>query len=1171
MEKKVVFVLIVLLSIPVFSTGGVLTQRVEFSKADLSFSSTDSYSLIRIAGCDLTHQVGEPQLPVKLVHLCLPAGSRVTEVEVVNFRKEEISGAWLVYPTQPPQILPMPGVDIKSKPFVKPKASIYSSSESYPQRLIEFTGSGNMGGYRIASFLLYPLQYIPGEGKLLFHPDIEFRVEFKDGPPSPWRTSKASGEAVKSLVLNPGDVKPLGGLPPGDWEYVIITSSTYQASFQPLADWKTKKGVPARVVTTDSIYANCPGRDNAERVRNFIKDAHLNWGTQWVLLGGDTDVVPDRIAYAMTSEAGLYPDEDSLRADLYYSDLDRTWDENSNNTFGEVADSVDLYPDLFVGRASVNTLTEVQTFVNKVLTYEKNPPLDYQLNMLFLAEILWSDPYTDSRIAKDRIDSLCVPPRFDPITKLYESLGNENRTTVINALNAGQNMTNHNGHANYTVMGIGDGFLLRSDMDALVNGNRQGFLYSVGCWPAAFDYNCIAEHWVNNPNGGGVAFIGNSRYGWGSPGNPAFGYSDRFDYTFYDKLFLGDIYHIGAALALDKAHYIPKSRQANVYRWHQYQLNLLGEPELSVWTETPGNLLVSFPDSIPIGTVSLTVTVRDGDEPVQGALVCLMKDTEVYTFDHTGLNGQVTLEVSPSSAGQLFVTATAHDYLPYEGSSWVFPTGPYVSYLNHSITGGNGDDEVNPGESLGMPITLKNFGNQNTSGVTAILRTDDTLVTVTDSLQSFGNLTPGDTAVSSGQYGFSVSPDAQNGHIIYFTLHIEDGSANHWESILGIPVATPILQFSNYGVDDTWGGNGNRIPEPGESFTLFLLIENTGLGIARDVSGDLATADPYLTVIGDMWGFGTIPPGSTGLGACSLAADGACPTPHFPYLTLETTTSDGYAFTDSIVFPIGLTGFSDDVESGPGGWTHGGSGDMWHITDHRYHSDSHSWYCGNDTTWTYQNNMGCWLMTPPIVPAPNSTLSFWVWYEVTIYGVDGLYVEVVRPGGADTLDFIGSGGALDPPDLQIGNPWLEEIYDLSYLANGEVVQVRFSFVSDGVDVAEGVYLDDISITGVPLGAEEASYPVSPKGILFLPLRPNPFSRETEIRYALPEEGEVELKVYDLGGRLVRTLVDHRARAGYHSVVWGGEDKEGKDVGSGVYFFLLKAGGSTWVRKALLVR
>jgi hypothetical protein len=73
-----------------------------------------------------------------------------------------------------------------------------------------------------------------------------------------------------------------------------------------------------------------------------------------------------------------------------------------------------------------------------------------------------------------------------------------------------------------------------------------------------------------------------------------------------------------------------------------------------------------------------------------------------------------------------------------------------------------------------------------------------------------------------------------------------------------------------------------------------------------------------------------------------------------------------------------------------------------------------------------------------------------------------MYVEVSPDGGDwEKLDFIGSGGALDP--LLMGNGWMEYTYDLSRHAPATPLQVRFRFVSDGESVYEGVYIDDIAV------------------------------------------------------------------------------------------------------------
>ncbi len=89
--------------------------------------------------------------------------------------------------------------------------------------------------------------------------------------------------------------------------------------------------------------------------------------------------------------------------------------------------------------------------------------------------------------------------------------------------------------------------------------------------------------------------------------------------------------------------------------------------------------------------------------------------------------------------------------------------------------------------------------------------------------------------------------------------------------------------------------------------------------------------------------------------------------------------------------------------------------------------------------------------------------------------------------------------------------------------------------------------------------------------------PNPFNPQTTISYYLPNVGyqpaEVELKIYNLLGKLVRTLVSERQYPGTHRVSWDGTDDTGEEVASGTYFYELKVSGIPFVsaKKMVLVR
>jgi hypothetical protein len=105
----------------------------------------------------------------------------------------------------------------------------------------------------------------------------------------------------------------------------------------------------------------------------------------------------------------------------------------------------------------------------------------------------------------------------------------------------------------------------------------------------------------------------------------------------------------------------------------------------------------------------------------------------------------------------------------------------------------------------------------------------------------------------------------------------------------------------------------------------------------------------------------------------------------------------------------------------------------------------------------------------------------------------------------------------------------------------------------------------------PTGVEE-------KDIAELPLEyslrqnyPNPFNPATQIRYSLKEGVQVSLRIYNVMGNLVATLVDQKQSPGNYSVLWDGRDRQGKLVSSGIYFYKIQAGSFTQIRKMALVK
>jgi len=474
-----------------------------------------------------------------------------------------------------------------------------------------------------------------------------------------------------------------GGGSTREADFVIITSSTFAPYFQPLADWKNEKGIRTRIVTLDTIYANYTGYDNAEKIRNFIKDMNTKYGTMYFLLGGQCDyengeeIVPRRNTFVFRSGAGYYADEDTIISDLYFADLNGTWDGDGDHTYGETNDNVDMYPDVYVGRAPVKTIAQVQNFVNKVLAYEKSPntTATYLKSSFHPQGNLWNTNHGTSMP-----DTMV---KFDPAGWTHkfmrEDIEGISRTAVNNEFNKGYHLVHFVGHGNeygvYYNLGYNT-MMNNSDADNLGNGfSKLSIVTSIACFSGAMDEvpngDCFAEHLVNATGGGAVASLFNSRYGWGySSPEGALGPSGEQSKYFFRAIHQNGLYILGQAWANMQSSMVPDAGSDDYFRWCLYERNLLGDPTLEIWTDIPTQIVISVStDTILEGRdTTITVTVSDAKAPIQGAVVTLLQKSQgdsyyIYLVDTTNASGIASFTVNASQTNDIVITATKHNYL----------------------------------------------------------------------------------------------------------------------------------------------------------------------------------------------------------------------------------------------------------------------------------------------------------------------------------------------------------------------------------------------------------------------------------------------------------------------------------------------------------------------------
>lgn len=621
---------LVLLSIYVNLVSATDTTRIVlgFSFLEPEIIKIDEYDSIVMKDTYSFGNPGEPILSFKVVRVLIPYNETVENIDVIPGKKITLEGNFFIEPGQKPEPISL-STGIKTPP----NQTIYDSLLPLPEKIFSIQSTQYIRGYKILVINLYPVQYVPKKGEISYFENIDVIVTTKhielptELPEIKLRNLPSDIKTVSDIVDNPREInsyivqktrekeEPLTPMlsPLVSYDYVLITNSYLESSFQRLVDWKNLKGVKSTIVTTDYIYSNYPGSDNQEKIRNFIIDAYSNWNIEYVLLGGDVEIIPHRGLYGYVWG---YDPETNIPSDLYYSALDGDWDYDNDGIYGEYGDGlnggeVDLFAEVYIGRAPVNTVDEVSNFIDKIIAYESSEGyykalmigeyLDKDNSNCVHEEYKWGGDYKDE--VKQNF-----PSNYE-IETLYDSLNNcFSKTPVINEMNQGNHQfINHLGHSS-----VQSNIRLRPyDVDRLVNTNYF-LLYSQGCYPASFDNrqpfspygdgkvhpdeDSIGEYFVFD-NHGAFAYIGNSRFGW-------VGASNDFDKEFFDAIFNEEITNVGKALQDSKEDLINFVGHTGPHRWVYYELNLLGDPETTVGSSNKIKSIIIYND----GDANLSVT-----------------------------------------------------------------------------------------------------------------------------------------------------------------------------------------------------------------------------------------------------------------------------------------------------------------------------------------------------------------------------------------------------------------------------------------------------------------------------------------------------------------------------------------------------------------------------------
>jgi hypothetical protein len=941
------------LALPDRAHAEVFRDVLEMAASDVAVTDNGEFHVVQIPGGRVVGSPGQPGLPCYTVRYRVPTGRQVKSFRIIDAQWTSLGSGFLPIPIQ------TPARSDERIDFQPPDGDGYRGASWYPGEAFEYAGGGYLRGRRVEGFIVRPVRYRGEDGELEYLSHLEVEVELEDSGGGYLKVNRAVRSVEESIDgMLDGMVRKDIGVGYEEWmkdkgvvleespsidggfvpsllpdvdgsavQYVIVTNEEMAGQFEELAQWKTAKGVRAVVKTVEWIEANYPnGSDLAETIRFFLQDAYANWGTEWVLLGGDTDVVPIRYV------KNTYNNPSSeVPTDLYYSCLDGDWNDDGDEFFGEgykpeaPGDSVDLYPDVFVGRIPVNTTDEASVLVDKLIQFVQAPSIAHAARGLFMAEVLFPYDWTGGppnfdgcTVAESAIKY--VPSTVD-VVKLYENLDNaqcpggllETREVVIDSLNSGYGLAHHVGHGYVNVMSVGNGQLLNSDAMSLSNSDMPFFIVALNCDGGAVDYNCIAENLLFNPSGGAVGYLGSAREDYPYT-------SESYQDEWYNLVFHQGVPNVGKAFALSRVPFIPFASVDNDDRWTQMVHILLGDPELSIWTSQPKSFSVNHDSQMTLGGSTFDVTVNFDGSPAESAYVTLDKPGEAYAMGYTDEFGAASLPFTPDSTGSFTVTVTKHDFVPYLGSAQVVSAGGahlHVSGMtvdddDNGSSAGNDDGHIDRGETIELKLPLKNQGMASAYSVQGIISTSDPMVTIIDNSSYHGTIGPGSTVAGTG-YLLEISPDAPDRHLVTLEMSISS-SGGSWQDEAIIELRAPDVELYLSTKDDlTGGGNGDGIVDPYETIYLYLTLRDNGTGSARGLNAVLRAQDLDVSVTDSTSSYGDLTPGLPDAGDAFVFANGASSNPVFTLLV-----RDDYGTLDSLEVDMAPPDTIDSISGAAG-------------------------------------------------------------------------------------------------------------------------------------------------------------------------------------------------------------------------------------------------------------
>lgn len=653
-----------------------------------------THDSLTIPSCSLSTNPDGVLLPSRGAYILIPYCTEMDDITVETSDAISLGCGYRLEPVSP---------TITEKTTDQP-----FSSESYEDSLslgttidhsyYRITGVYWFRGYQILILQLFPVMYVKETGEISYISKLTITFNLKPANANPlYRGLPNDVDQVRKKVDNPeylGTYPVVQQSPSDVYDLLVITINDFKDDFLRLKNFHDARGIRTQIKTLlADIPVSYDPDHTCSNIRDYIRNEYSSKGISFVLIGGDSDIIPVR---GLTPEGGGFID-----SDLFYQCLDGTYNYDNDAAWGEPHDGdngadVDLLADVDIGRACVGNAEEITNFIDKTIGYLTTHNAYLTKSLLLGArydDITWGDDYCEQFIdtcTDDGYTTNGIPSEKYAIDKLYDHEWpdyNWPGTEVITRINEGVHLINYVGRGSYDRSMK----LYSFDIVDYLTNYQYCFVYARGTcggWFSMPSDDCFGEYMTVKTHQGAFAGIWHSVDGFYQHGGTD-GVSQRYQRQFWDAVF-GENIRILSQANQD-------SKEDNLYRINEeymrivyYELNLFGDPTVALRNLKEINISsVSHEKNIIIATIQNIgfeeLNSLQWSISVRGGVLNRINITTSDIIDTLLVGDTTDVAIDRSMFGlgriQITVTAVASETDSVTTTRSGFILGPWILYM----------------------------------------------------------------------------------------------------------------------------------------------------------------------------------------------------------------------------------------------------------------------------------------------------------------------------------------------------------------------------------------------------------------------------------------------------------------------------------------------------------